>query len=135
MPDIGTISALLTSVKTATDIAKLVKDSGSSLEAAEIKLNMAELISTLADVKIELAEVQDELRAKELSIQRLENELSKKQGTTFDGRMYWSSGDDTPFCAICMEKDEKYHHLSYLPKGEYCSEQWYCKICKNKVYL
>jgi len=135
MADIGTISALLSSVKTATDIAKLVKDSGASLQAAEIKLNMAELICALADVKMELAEVQDELRTKDEKIQVLESELIKKEKLSFDGKMYWATEDQTPFCAICFEKDNRHHHLFHNPGGEFDIENWACRVCKNVIYI
>ena len=136
MPDIATIGTILSSVKTATEIAKLVKNSTTSLEEAEIKLQMAELISTLADIKIELSEVQLSQREKEEIIIKLEEQLNKKNKISFDGKMYWAENDKTPFCTVCFEKDSKYHHLEYFPKvmdGEdvWSEEHWNCKICKN----
>ncbi|TXI83481.1 MAG: hypothetical protein E6Q40_10930 [Cupriavidus sp.] len=58
MHGITTITALLGGVKTATDIARGIKDSGVTLEAAEMKFKLAELISALAGVKMEAATVQ-----------------------------------------------------------------------------
>jgi hypothetical protein len=58
---ISDISAILTSVKTATDIAKLLKASDVSLEKAETKLKLADLIGALADVKMQLADVRESL--------------------------------------------------------------------------
>jgi len=131
MPDIASITTILSSVKTATDLAKLIKNSDISLEGAEIKLQMAELISTLADVKIELAEVQDELRFKDQKILALEHSLSKKGNTTYDGKMYWVKGDDVPFCAVCYERDSKCHHLTHIKEDMYGMESWYCKVCDS----
>ncbi|ELA9072588.1 hypothetical protein QVK62_004171 [Vibrio parahaemolyticus] len=135
MADIATISALLTSVKTATDIAKLIKESNSSLEAAEFKLNMAELISSLADVKIEVAVLQDELRDRDEKIRDLEAKLNLKTSLKFDGKLHWVEGDDTPFCTYCLEKNDKKLHLRYIPEGEYFSEQWKCKACESSYYI
>ncbi len=135
MPDIASISALLASVKTATDIAKLIKDSNSSLEGAEIKFQLANLISTLADVKIELAEVQDVLRDRDKKIISLESKLLKKEDTTFDGKLYWVKEDDIPFCTVCLEKDSKYHHLTHVKKNLYGLEIYYCKICKSEYHI
>jgi hypothetical protein len=53
MVDIAILGSALGSIKTATDIAKLIKNSGTSLEKAEVKLQVAELISSLADIKME----------------------------------------------------------------------------------
>jgi len=49
MPELG-------SIKTAADIAKFVKDSGSTLESAEIKMHIAEIISSLKEAKMEIAD-------------------------------------------------------------------------------
>jgi len=135
MADIATIGAILSSVKTATDIAKLIKNSTASLEEAEIKLQMAELISTLADIKIELSEVQLSQREKEEQILELESRLLKKEKLKFDKDMYWMENDKIPFCKICFEKDSKYHHLEHEAESEWGSEQWKCRICTNHYYV
>jgi hypothetical protein len=56
--DIGTITAALGSVKTAAELARLMKGSVVSLEKAEVKLQQAELLSALADARIQIADVQ-----------------------------------------------------------------------------
>lgn len=139
MTGITEISAIFSSIKTATDIAKLIKDSTTSLEEAEIKLKMAELISALADIKIELSEVQVSQRDKEQKILNLEEQLNKKDKISFDGKIYWAENDKTPFCTVCFEKNAKYHHMEHFPKVMYegsvwSKENWSCKICKNKYY-
>ncbi len=134
MPDITTMSTLLSSVKTATEIAKLIKNSNVSLETAETKLQLAELISTLADVKIELADVQDLLRNKDQEILSLQNNLSLKENLTYDGKIYWIKDDSVPFCTVCYERDSKYHHLTYRAKSSYGPALWNCKICDTKYY-
>ncbi len=136
MTGITEISTILSSIKTATDIAKLIKNSTTSLEEAEIKLKMADLISALADIKIELSEVQVSQRDKEQTILNLKEELNKKEKISFDGKMYWAENDKTPFCTVCFEKDSKYHHLEHFPKvmdreSVWSEEHWTCKICKN----
>lgn len=141
MADIATISTILSSVKTASDIAKLIKNSTSSLEEAEIKLKMAELISALADVKIELSEVQVEQRNKEFEILELKDQLLKKEKMSFDGKIYWIENDETPFCTVCFEKDSKYHHLEHSPiqhdtdGSVWREEYWQCKVCKNTYHV
>jgi hypothetical protein len=131
MADIGTISAVLSSVKTATDIAKIIKNSDVSLDAAETKLKVAELISALADVKLELAEVQDALREKDLEISSLKERFREKQSMNFDGKLYWIEGDETPLCQVCYETDLKLHHLTYKPGGQGFHSYHSCKVCKN----
>jgi hypothetical protein len=57
MADLNTISSILSRIKVATDLARLIKDRDVSLEKAETKLQLAESISALADAKIETANV------------------------------------------------------------------------------
>jgi hypothetical protein len=68
MPDISAISAVFGSLKTATDIAKFIRESDVSIERAELKLKIADLFSALADVKMELVDLQDTFAAKEQRI-------------------------------------------------------------------
>ncbi|MBW2022333.1 MAG: hypothetical protein JRI51_05615 [Deltaproteobacteria bacterium] len=65
MPDIATISSILTSIKTATEIAKFLKDTNISLERAETKLKLAEMVSALADARLKTAEIQELLIEKD----------------------------------------------------------------------
>ena len=54
---ISAITATLTSLKTATDIAKLIRESDVSLEKAELKLKLAQLTDGLADARIQLSDI------------------------------------------------------------------------------
>ena len=68
MPDLTAIGAVLGSLKTATEIAKFIRESDVSIERAELKLKVADLIGALADVKLELVELQDSFAAKDQRI-------------------------------------------------------------------
>ena len=76
--DFASVSAVLGSIKTATEIAKILKESNVSLEKAEFKLKLAELISSLADAKIEMSEIQQLLVEKDSKIRKLNERLSIK---------------------------------------------------------
>lgn len=131
MTDLTTISALLSSVKTATDIAKFIKDSDVSLENAETKLKIAELIITLADVKLELAGVQDTLREKDIKIQSLLDQIQQRENLKYDGKLYWNESDETPFCPSCYENNNKLIHLTYYQGTKDTHQYYICKICEN----
>ncbi len=131
MTDIATIGAILGSIKTATEIAKIIKDSSSTLEEAEIKLQLAELISALADVKIEAADIQTELIDKDKIIEELQNKLKIKSSIKWYEPYYWvvkvESGEkEGPYCQVCYDKDEALIRLYKQEKGA-----WSCKVCKN----
>ena len=76
--DIGYIGTALTSLKTATDLAKIIKDSGNTLEQAEVNFKLAELVGALAEAKLELASIQEVLASKEKQINQLKSEMDVK---------------------------------------------------------
>lgn len=130
MPDIASISAALASIKTATEIAKLIKDSGVSLEQAEIKLQIANLISSLADAKIELADLQVEFNT-------LKEKLNQRDSVKWVKPYYMRQLDDImdgPFCPTCYDNSDKLIRLQGSGK-----DGWHCQICdgffKDSMYV
>ncbi len=90
---IATITAALSSLKAATEIAKIIKDSGYTLEKAEIKLKIADMLGSLADTKINLAELQDLLLRKDKMIKELESRLELKEKLKWESPYYWLDSD------------------------------------------
>lgn len=124
-----TITAAISSVKIAADIAKLIKDSGTSLEQAEVKLKISELISTLADIKMELADVQTVLIEKDQSIMDLKNKLNIKESLVWSKPYYFlvdGKEKDGPFCQPCYDDKKRLIRLQGGVGG-----QWYCLICNK----
>ncbi|WP_019030184.1 hypothetical protein [Colwellia piezophila] len=129
MVDIAILGSALSSIKTATDIAKLIKDSGTSLEKAEVKLQIAELISSLADIKMELADVQTILIEKDQNITELRNQLNTKESVVWSKPYYFVGQDedqDGPFCQQCYDQEQK---LIRLQGGG--TKIWHCLSCKS----
>jgi len=127
--DIASIAAALGSIKAATDIARLIKDSGASLEQAETKLKIAELISSLADAKIEVATIQAELLDKQNKIEELHQRLEIKDKVVWEKPYYWvatGEGNDGPFCQNCYDTQKK---LIRLQGGG--SNFWRCHSCAS----
>lgn len=129
--DLSTISTIFTSVKAATDIAKLIKESDLSLEQAETKLKLAELISALADVKMQLADVRELLIDKDAEITRLQEELKIKGSLVFEMPYYWletEKGKEGPYCQACHDDKHKLIRLQKKSGG-----YWECNVCKAMV--
>jgi len=127
--DISAISAVLGSIKTATDIAKLIKDSGISLKDAETKLKLAELISALADAKIEIAEVEQTLIDKDSELRKLRDQLEIKGKTLWDPPYYWVIDNDKkegPYCQQCYDKNRDLIRLQNISRGV-----WQCLTCEH----
>lgn len=127
--DLNSITTVLSSLKTATDIAKLIKDSDLSLEKAETKLKLAELISALADAKIEVTYIQQTLVEKDGQIRELIDKLSIKKKLQWSKPYYWlveGESKDGPYCQHCYDKNKELIRLQDIGNG--C---WECKVCKN----
>ena len=129
MADIAAITSILGSVKTATEIAKLIKDSGVSLEQAEIRLKLADLISALAEARVETAEIQTLILEKDEKIKELSAALATKKNLTYEKPYYWLSEGESkegPYCQHCFDRDQKLIRLQGYGNG-----YWDCKVCKN----
>ena len=134
MPDLGSISTAIATIKTSMEIAKLIKDCSSSLDEAETKLKLAELISSLADLKMELADIKVDLIEKDESIRELNERLKEKESLSFDGKFYLKEGDNIPFCPTCWESDKKAIHLIFKHYQSFgkCQE---CEVCKTRYFI
>ncbi len=116
MPDMATVSAVLGSLKTATDIAKFIRESDVSIERAELKLKIADLVSALADVKIELVDLQEIFAAKEQRIRELEEAFEAKDSLIRRYDAYYRADPEgepigVPFCLRCWENEHKQRQL------------------------
>lgn len=118
MTDVATISTFLGSIKTATDIAKAIRSANVTLEKAEIKLRMAELIESLAEAKIQAAEIQDILQEKDRRIVDLEHAFELKSKLVRKKNAYYElneNGDPVgdAYCSYCWEVNHRTVHLNY----------------------
>jgi transposase-like protein len=132
MAELATIGAILKSVKTATEIAKMLKDSDLSLEKAEMKLKLAELVSSLADAKLEVAEIQELLLEKDKLIRDLKEAQSLKEKMTWRDPVYYlvtQNGEEGPFCPQCYDNNQKAIRIQTYERGS-----WHCLTCE-KTFL
>lgn len=129
--EISAITAALSGIKNATDIAKLIKNSGASLEAAEIKLKLADLIEALAEAKIELANVREIVATKEDEIKALKTQLSVQGKVVWEEPYYFvvgnEGGKDGPYCQKCYDSEKKLIRLQSPSQNGY----WECHECKS----
>jgi hypothetical protein len=130
MPDITTIGAFLTSIKTATEVAKAIKSVDVSLEKAETKLKIAELIESLADAKMQAVEIQELIQEKDKKIAELEKAFELKSQLSRQGDAYFEVENNRlvgdPFCSYCWEVKHITVHLHALDAWKYI-----CPACKN----
>ncbi|ANE54450.1 hypothetical protein [Methylomonas sp. DH-1] len=128
--DLTQVPALLGSIKTAFEITKMLRETDASLEKAESKMRLAELISTLADAKIEVTEIQQVLLNKDAEIRELQEKLKIKAQLQWERPYYWRVGGnekDGPYCQHCYDKNQELIRLQGNGEG-----YWHCTACKNE---
>ena len=127
---INELAAVVSSLKTATDLAKLLRESKTSLEDAESRFKAAELITALADAKMQLADVQSVIARKDKRIGELQSLVTIEAQMTWDKPYYWRVEGDArtgPYCQHCYDADRKLMRLQVLRKG-----LWKCTGCSNQ---
>lgn len=132
MIDFATTASLLGSLKTATEIAKWFKDSAVTLEKAEAKLKLAELIGALADAKLEIAEIQELILEKDKRIKDLEDSQELRNKMIWRDSVYYQKtddGDEGPYCPQCYDNNKKVIRLQKYDTGH-----WHCLTCDKDFY-
>ena len=120
MSDIATIGAVVSSVKTAVEIAKTIKDLDAKVQQAELKLKVADLLGALADAKIAATELQDLVAKKDEEIGELRKSIAIKGDVVRRGDAYYMKGSGgaaagEPYCTRCWEVEAKLFHLVRHP--------------------
>lgn len=142
--DIATITAGLSSIKAAIDIGREVQNASSSLEEAQLKLKLAELIGNLAEVKLQFIDAQEQILALKRQIEKLEHNKSLVDLVTREGNLLLPKNTEIepygkgPWCTSCFEDKDKLitlHHKfsSAVAIGSFSasSYKWECPACKN----
>jgi hypothetical protein len=118
MADLGTVTTILANLKLATDIAKAIRDADASMERAELRLKLADVIGALADAKIEVTEIQRLLGEKDKTIAELDSAFQGKDELLkrYDG--YYRVNSDgrpvgEPYCVSCWQVRHKRFNLQY----------------------
>jgi hypothetical protein len=130
---ITVITAVLTSLKTATDIAKSLRETNSALEKAELRLQLAEIISALADAKIQVVDLRDTITLKDAQLTALEQAFAAKDTLVRHYDAFYrvdQEGKPTgnPYCLRCWDVD---HRQSPLVESALTHGTHYCPVCKT----
>lgn len=132
MPDPGSMMALLNGLKVATEIAKNLRELDASLEKAQAKSELAELINALADARISASDMKLDLDEKDRRIRELESALKVAGSVVRRGEAYFTEAGegrsaDGPFCSRCYDVDRRLVHLNRHPVH---GSQKMCPECK-----
>ena len=127
MPDLALLATILTSIKTATDIAKGLREADLSLEKAETKLKLADLMSALADARTAVSSLQEELLSKDRQIKELQETLDVRKAMKYVAPFYWreeAGQRDGPFCQQCYDSKRSVIRVQSHHEG-----WWSCLTC------
>jgi hypothetical protein len=133
MAEITVITAALAGIKHATDLVRLLRESNTSLEQAEQKFKLADLIETLAETRMRLAEIQEVLLEKDQKIKDLEDAFQSNSSLIKVNDAYYevdllgvTSGE--AYCMHCWEANHKKYHLHHFHTN---ATQNICPSCKT----
>lgn len=135
--DISTISAAVSSLKTAKDIAQglLALKTLSEVQGKVIELQSAILDAQgkALDAQAGMVELQEQLKAANARIAELKSHqafvstLERKNGA------YLAPGDPDPYCPRCVEVSVTPVHLVQTGKQELRHWIWACPECKVQM--
>lgn len=142
----SSIAAGLQALKTATGIVKKIREIDRSVEAAEMKMQLAELLESLSEAKTKLVEAQEEniqLRERIKSLEsvrdlRAEVKLADNVYVPVQGEV--ESYGSGPWCSKCFEADGQLISLHHkvasaiaTSSGSTASYKWVCPNCGSSV--
>jgi len=78
MPDAPALLGALQSLKTASDILKILRSADAGMEKAELKLKIAELAELLADARMGVLDAREEIQSLQTRVEELEAALDDK---------------------------------------------------------
>lgn len=137
MPDFGAISAGISSIKVAIEIAKELKGATSAIKDAEVKLKIAELLEAMSEVKIQLVEAQDENLELKKAIKQLEAALARQDEVIFrDGYYYLAEPQEGkpegPFCSNCYSSNNRLTLLTEVTGTFRRFGKYHCPACEQR---
>ncbi len=136
MVDQTTISAALNSIKIATEITTLLRESDPSIDNAELKLQLSDLVHALADAKLGMIRIEETLAGQEKRIAELEEALESKDTLVRHYDAYYrldkkGKPSGVPFCIRCWENEYRKRQLVMDVSGIYNV----CTTCSHRYDL
>ena len=116
-------AAVINSINHAMTLGKGLLALRDSYNSAEAKIQIAELMTTLANIQIEMIDKDKELRT-------LKEQLKIQGEMDFQTPFYFRHHDGKksgPYCACCYDDQKKLVNLI-----NYMKDWWECKVCENK---
>ncbi len=119
-------TAVLSTIKNATEVANFLRKSADSLEKAEMNQRLVDVTKALGDAYQEIINNQQQLRDDAERICELEERLALKGELKWE-KPFYRHEDGRAICPVCYEKDE---NLITLHEGIIDNKgSWDCYVC------
>jgi hypothetical protein len=137
MVDISTISAVLSSLKTAGDMAGTLVDLKVSADVQAKVISLNRIILEAQRQSMQAAEEAQELRGRvadlEAEIKRLGDQSAAVAKLTRRTPFYFGDDAGDPFCPRCVEQDVRLSHMVMAPHTQGGKRVWNCPSCKTEI--
>ncbi|MCA9499131.1 MAG: hypothetical protein MRJ67_09320 [Nitrospirales bacterium] len=97
------MNEIINSITTAITLAKRLKEISNNIQDAEFKNLLADLSLELADTKLRLSEIVVENSDLKEEISRLKHSQGLKSDLKFKDGLYYTEDGDGPFCPGCYD--------------------------------
>jgi hypothetical protein len=130
MSELTILNTAIQSIKSAQEIAKLIRESRTSLKEAEVNLNFSNLLNALSDAQVEIADIKTLIIDKNHEIVELREKLTTKDSLLYKAPYYFlKNGDkeDGPYCQKCYDSENIMIRLQATGSPGY----WKCFNCQS----
>ena len=120
-------------IKKASDIASSLARGDITLEKAELKMKLADVVGELADARMALTRVSEVIDTRDTEIARLQDALAIKATVVRVQDAYYEVGeDDAPSGdAYCLQCWENSNSLRHLVRDANTASRRCCPECKS----
>ncbi|MCG7985657.1 MAG: hypothetical protein JAY90_23335 [Candidatus Thiodiazotropha lotti] len=121
---LGEIGATLPAIDFALSKIQRIRDLSKANDNIELREAITDLREALVNVKDENIDLKQRIRD-------LESSIDQKQKLSLSNGVYWSGGEDIPYCQVCFERDNKLIHLHNFSGTSDYGSFYRCKVCGN----
>lgn len=124
---------VMSSISTAIEITKKLRDLGKKVSEADFKMMLADLTDQLGDAKLSAANVKIELASALGKIEELERQASKSQAAEpeLHEGAYVFGDRQRHYCTGCYDGSSKKILLTEHTDDFKVFGKWFCPACKN----
>jgi hypothetical protein len=125
---------LVSSISTAIDIVKKLRDLDKKIGEADFRMLLADLTSELGDAKLNAANLKIELAEAKAQIQQLERQLSRRSETEPELRdgAYIFGDEQRHYCTGCYDSKGMKILLNEITGPFTAFGKWECPACDKK---